>query len=186
MSELSKAVGQWIINNLGWTAIIILVIVSCLFKIAKREVDPLGWIIEHIGKALTKDVRKDVADLRKETNEKISDLRTDLDDFEEKSKKGCDFLKARMDQMEESNDMQTVRQIKAHVLNFANSCLNKQRHTKQDFDNIIRENEEYERLVSKYNLKNDVYEEDFSFIMKTYHKCLENGSFLKESDVVEV
>lgn len=183
MSELSKVVGQWIVNNLGWTVVIILVVLSCLFRLTKREIDPLGWIIGKIGKALTKDVRKDVADLKKETNGTISDLRSDLDGFEEQSKRNCDFLKVRMDQMEKSNDMQTIRQIKVHVLNFANSCLNKQRHTKQDFDNIIRENEEYEKLVKKYDLTNDVYEEDFGFIMKIYHKCQENSSFLKESDV---
>lgn len=183
MSELTKAVGQWIVGNLGWTAIIVLVILSCLFKVAKKEIDPLGWVLGCIGKALTRDVRKDVADLKEDTNAQIAELRCDLDDFEEQSNENCDFMKQRLDQMEESNDMQTVRQIKAHVLNFANSCMSKHKHTKQDFDNIIHENEEYERLIKKYNLKNDVYEEDFGFIMKIYHKCQENGSFLKESDV---
>lgn len=182
MAELSKAVGQWIVENLGWTAIIILVLLSCVFKIAKKEIDPLGWLLSWVGKSLTKDVRKDVADLKEETNTALVEIRMDLDGFEKQSRKNCDDVSKRLDVMEKSNDMQTVRQIKAHVLSFANSCFNKQKHTKQDFENIIHENEEYVKLVKKYKLTNDVYEEDYSYIMKVYRKCQEEGSFLKESD----
>ena len=216
MGEISKAVGQWMVGNLGWTIIIILFILSCLFKIAKKEIDPLGWVIGWIGKAFTKDVRADVATFKRETQEKfdeikvdraakiadlksdynkqISDLRSDLDDFETRTNQSigamqagthnnCEMLKSRMDLMEKSNDMQTVRQIKAHVLDFANSCMNHRKHTKQDFENIIAENQEYEELVHKYHLINDVYTEDYNFIMKVYHHCQEEGSFLKESDL---
>lgn len=215
MGEISKAVGQWIVSNVGWTVVIFLFILTGLFKITKIELDPVGAIIGWIGKSLTKDVRKDVAELKRDTElkfaevktdreakieelksdyeKKISDLRVDLDSFEERTnanigeiKTGttynCEVLKTRLMEMEKSNDMQTVRQIKAHVLDFANSCLNKRKHTKKDFDNIIKENEEYEALVAKYNLKNDVYAEDYSYIMKVYHKCQDENSFLRDED----
>ena len=216
MGEVSKAVGQWIVANVGWSIIIFLFLLSALFKITKREIDPLGWVIGWIGKALTKDVRNDISEFKKATDikfdniqkdrvskitelrndyeQKIADLRTDLDDFEsiakekmielrQESSLNCSSVTSRLDQMQKSNDMQTVRQIKAHVLEFANSCLNKVKHTKKDFDNIIVENQEYESLVEKYGLINDVYTEDFHYIMKVYHKCQEDNSFLKESDV---
>lgn len=215
MSEISDAVGKWIVNNVGWTIIIILFVISGLFKITKIELNPIGWIVSWIGKNLTKDVRKDVADLKTDTtnkfeeiktdhkaqiddlkkdyNSQISELKADLDLFEKSTnksihemKKGtdsnCKLLKVRLDKMEKSNDMQTVMQIKAHVLDFANSCMNKRKHTKQDFDNIIAENAQYEDLIKKYKLKNNVYKEDFEFIMKCYHKCQEDGTFLTESD----
>lgn len=216
MSEISKAVGQWIVANVGWTVVIGLFILSCIFKITKIEIDPLGWVVGWIGKMLTKDVRKDVADLKSDTNDRfkevkidrakkieelktdynkqIADLKDDLDSFEKRTNKSidemktgtttnCELLKVRLDKMERSNDMQTARQIKAHVFDFANSCLNKVKHTKKDFENIIRENEEYEKLVERYKLVNDVYTEDFNFIMKVYHKCQDENSFLSESDV---
>ena len=213
MNEILKTVWQWILNNFGWTVVIILIVLSGIFKITKVEIDPVGAILGWFGKKFTKDVRKDVADLKKETNNKfeeiktdrqksiddlkkdynsqISVLKTDLDSFEKKTnknidemKKGttenCKLLKKRMDGMEKSNDMQTVRQIRAHVLDFANSCMNKRRHTKNEFETIIKENTDYEVLVKKYRLKNDVYKEDYEFIMKCYHECQNNGSFLGE------
>lgn len=215
MGEISKAVGQWIVGNVGWTAIIILFILSGIFKIAKVELDPVGWLISWFGKKFTADVRKDVADLKEENQKKfeevktdraakieelktdyvakISELRADLDAFETKTnssisemKNGtnmnCELLKVRLDAMEKSNDMQTVRQIKEHVFNFANSCINKHRHTRQDFDNIIKENSEYEMLVKKHKLSNAVYDEDYKYILKIYDKCKEENSFLQSED----
>lgn len=214
MGEISKAVGQWILGNVGWSVIIILFLLSGIFKIAKKEIDPLGWIVGWFGKAFTKDVRKDIASMREETqtqfdqiksdrnekvkelkqdyNDKIADLRADLDSFELSTnssitelKSGtntnCDLLKIRLDAMEKSNDLQTVRQIKTHVLNFANSCMNGVNHTVKDFRNIIKENKEYEALVEKYGLVNDVYKDDFEFIMEVYKDCKKNRSFLMDN-----
>lgn len=214
MGEVSKAVGQWIVQNVGWSLLILLFALQGLFKITKREIDPLGWIIGWVGKAFTKDVRNDVKtlsdnteekfkeikkdreekieELKKDYNDKIAALRTDLDTFEESTNaniselqtgthSNCQMLQQRLDAMEKSNDMQTIRQIKAHVLDFANSCMNGRKHTFRDFRNIIKENKIYESLVEKYQLENDVYKDDFEFIMEIYHDCKKNRSFLNDN-----
>ena len=214
MGEISKAVGQWVLDNVGWSLVLVLFVLSCFFKIIKKEIDPLGWVVGWFGKAFTQDVRKDVAllrattdakfeevkadraakieELKKDYNDKIADLRADLDGFETSTNKSigemqsgtadnCDLLKKRLDAMEKSNDMQTVRQIKAHVLSFANSCMNGVKHTVRDFRNIIKENKEYEALVAKYGLVNDVYKDDFEYIMEVYRDCKKNRSFLMDN-----
>ena len=214
-TEAGKTVWQLVMSNLSLTVIILLFILSGLFKIAKKEIDPLGWVVSHIGKALTKVVQKDVADLKTDTteqfnkiktdraqkieelkrdyNEKITTLKTDLDNFETKTttsidelKSGttanCEEMKKRLDDMEKSNDLQTIRQIRAHVLDFANSCMNKRKHTKLEFENIIAENAQYEVLCAKHEVKNNVYKEDYEFIMKIYHQCREDNSFLKDAE----
>ena len=213
MGEISKAVGQWIVANVGWSVIIFLFVLSGLFKIVKIEINPIGWIVGVIGKSLTKDVRNDISkwqtdvnqkfaeikidraakidELKTDYNDKIVSLKSDIDAFEDKTNQSiaeiqngtttnCNMLKLRLDQMEKSNDMQTIRQIKTHVLNFANSCMNGTKHTIKDFKNIIRENKDYEVLVKKYNLRNDVYKDDFEYIMEIYHNCKQNRSFLMD------
>ena len=213
MGEVTKAVGQWIVANVGWSVIIFLFILSSIFKIAKKEIDPLGWVIGWVGKAFTKDVRDDIAQLKTDTEEhfekvktdrsqkveelkkdydgKISALRADLDAFETTTNQSikcmqdgttnnCEMLKERLDAMEKSNDMQTIRQIKAHVLDFANSCMNGRKHTFRDFRNVIKENKQYEALVKKYCMKNDVYKDDYNFIMEIYHDCKVNRTFLND------
>lgn len=196
-AEFGKAIAQWMLSHISLTIIIVLFILSCLFKLTKREIDPLGAVIGWIGRKLTNDLRKDVEGMKTDTNTKISTLQSDLDNFEKKTgkdideiKKGtaknCADLKVRLDEMEtahqKSNDMQTVQTIRSHILDFANSCFNKRKHTKREFENIIDENTLYEELVQKYAIKNNVYKEDYDFIMKVYHQCQEEGSFLKEGD----
>ena len=203
MGEVSKTVWQWLLDNIGkigWVVIIILFLLSCFFKIAKKEINPLGWVLALIGKPLTKDVREDiekldgkVTTLKEDTNQQIRDLRSDLDGFEEttnasissmkeSTNSNCKTLKKELDAIKKSNDMQTIRQIRAHVLDFANSCMNGRPHTKKEFDNIIRENEQYEALVKKHKVKNAVYKEDYAFIKKKYDQCRETNSFLKDPE----
>ena len=241
MSELVKTLGQLAVNNLSLAAIIIIVVVLTvfkgLFKIARKEIDPLKWLGSKIRNTLTKDVRKDISDLKDEThgkfdeikkdrksqvdglradnekavaalrkdvmsmkqdtNDKIGELRQDLDSFEERTNSSidemktgtalnCETLKKRLDDMQaaqqKSNDMQTIQTIRSHILDFANSCFNKRKHTKLEFENVIEENKLYKKLIEKYQIENDVYKEDYDFILKVYHKCQEEGSFLKEGD----
>ena len=146
-----------------------------------------------------KKVRQDRADKVKQMmddyNSKIDDLRNDLDSFESttnanitdiknSTNANCKIMRKELDAIKKSNDMQTIRQIRAHVLDFANSCMNGRPHTKKEFENIIRENEQYETLVKKHKVKNAVYKEDYAFIKKMYDKHREENSFLKDPDAV--
>lgn len=196
-SEFGKTLGQLVVNNLSITIVIVLWIMGGLFKITKKEINPLGWLSGKIGKAITKDLRSDVEEMKTDTDTRISTLKTDFDNFEKKTskdideikkgtEKNCAELKVRLDEMEaaqqKSNDMQTIQTIRSHILDFANSCFNKKKHTKREFENIIDENAKYEELIEKYEIKNNVYKEDYDFILKVYHICQEEGSFLKEGD----
>jgi lysyl-tRNA synthetase class II len=150
----------------------------------------IGWI----GKKLNQETNKRIDELKADSNQQIKDLRTDLDNFEKStnetmtsiqktSASNCKTVKREVEEIKKSNDMQTIRQIRAHVLDFANSCMNHRKHSKQDFENIIDENTLYETLVKKYRVKNKVYEEDYKFIMKIYHQCQDNNCFLRDPDV---
>lgn len=169
-SEMAKVVGQWIANHIPLSAIIFLLLLTGVFKITKIEINPIGWIISWIGKFLTK-----------ETTEKVKNLKDDMDTFKGQMTKEYQLVKKRLDQIEKSNDLQSVRQIRTHVLDFANSCMNGRKHTQKDFDNLFEEDREYQKLVKKHKIVNARYKEDFEFIIKCYHKCQEENSFLKES-----
>ena len=181
-----KPVIEWMLQHWGLSIVAILFLLSALFKLTKREIDPLGAVIGWIGRHLTKDVRKDVETLKTDLDKFEKKTTKDMDDMKKGTAKNCQELKTRLDEMEgaqqKSNDMQTIQTIRSYILDFANSCFNKRKHTKLEFENIIEENSKYEELIKKYDVKNNVYKEDYDFIMKIYHKCQEEGSFLKEGD----
>ena len=68
--------------------------------------------------------------------------------------------------------------IRYEVLDFANSCRNGVRHTKDGFQHIISLNDKYEWLLKITNDKNGVFEEEYKYIVNLYHKCQIENDFL--------
>lgn len=191
-------VAEWISNNVGWVVIIVLFLISALFEIVKIPIHPITGPYKWIKKKMTTpSVRKMIIDLgakvddyKNDTNKQISDLRSDIDSFEKNTNESiaqiksgtsetCEVLKGRLNDMEKSNDLQTIRQIRTHVLDFANSCRNGRKHTQEEFRSLFDENSEYEHIVNKYDdIVNDYYVEGLKFIKRVYQNCLDNNDFL--------
>lgn len=83
-------------------------------------------------------------------------------------------------------DEQRMSTIRTLVLDFSNSCLNKRKHTKEEFDHILEENKIYEKLVTKNKVDNDVYAEAIAYIKRVYRRRLDKGDFLTTPSAVEI
>lgn len=68
--------------------------------------------------------------------------------------------------------------IRYEVLDFANSCRNGRRHTRDEFQHIIDMNDKYEKLLRETNDKNGVFAEEYRYIVELYHKCQIENDFL--------
>ena len=68
--------------------------------------------------------------------------------------------------------------IRYEVLEFANSCRNNRRHTRDEFQHIIDMNDKYERLLKETNDTNGVFTEEYKYILNLYHKCQAENDFL--------
>lgn len=95
-------------------------------------------------------------------------------------------LKADIADLRKDVDEQRMSTIRTLVLDFSNSCLNKRKHTKEEFDHILEENKIYERLVAKYHVDNDVYAEAIAYIKRIYRRRLDKGDFLTTPSAVEL
>ena len=137
--ETFGLVMKWLSGNWGW----LLAVFCIFFEITPIKINPITAFLRWIGKKLTGDIRKDIADLR------------------------------------EDLDKQRMSSIRSLVLDFSNSCLNGKKHTKEEFDHIIAENNTYEELVKQYNIKNEVYSEAYEYIKRIYRKRMDRRDFLK-------
>lgn len=137
--ETFGLVMKWLGGNWGW----LLAVFCIFFEITPIKINPITAFLRWIGKKLTGDIRKDIADLR------------------------------------EDLDKQRMSSIRSLVLDFSNSCLNGKKHTKEEFDHIIAENNTYEELVKQYNIKNEVYSEAYEYIKRIYRKRMDRRDFLK-------
>ena len=68
--------------------------------------------------------------------------------------------------------------IRWEILDFANSCRNNIRHTKDEFQHIVDLNDKYIDLLVKTEDKNGVFEAEYEYIKKIYKERQEKNDFL--------
>lgn len=68
--------------------------------------------------------------------------------------------------------------IRWEVLDFANSCRNGRRHTKDEFQHIITLHDKYKRLLEKTRDTNGVFDAEYEYIQRLYAERQERNDFL--------
>lgn len=189
-----EPVGDWIEANVPLFILIIVFILSLFFKIPKKEVHFWKWILSKLGNALLDGVKKDIKDLREENSSKFDQLKDDTDTritqledsttarFDEivlTNNNNCHTMQERLNEIEKKQDMQTADRIRTHVLNFAEDLRRGNSRTKEDFDLVLGEDQTYESIMEKYEVKNNVYSHAIRFINKKYDEFTDNDGFAK-------
>lgn len=194
MGDVLKPAGQWIAQNVPLFVLIVLFVLSLFFKIPKKEVHLWAWALSKLGDALLGGIRKDIKDLRQENSEKFDQLKDDTDTritqleesttarFDEivlTNNHNCQSMQGKLKEIEKKQDMQTADRIRTHVLNFAEDLRRGNSRTKEDFDLLLKSDEQYEQIMEKYEIKNNVYAHAIKFINKKYDEFTENDGFAK-------
>ena len=194
MGEFLKPAGQWIASNVPLFILIILFIFSIFFKIPKKEVHLLTWLLSKLGDALLGGVKKDIQDLKDDNSKQFNQLKTDTDSrisqleesttsrFDEiilTNNHNCQSMQVRLNEIEKKQDLQTADRIRTHVLNFADDLRRGNSRTKEDFDLLLEEDKTYELIMEKYGEKNNVYTHAIKFINKKYDEFMDNDGFAR-------
>lgn len=87
-------------------------------------------------------------------------------------------IEKRLDEIEKHQMEDEKDRIRYEVLDFANSCRNKRRHSKDEFLHIIEINDKYEVLLKKTKDTNGVFKAEFDYIMDLYRNCQKENDFL--------
>lgn len=84
----------------------------------------------------------------------------------------------RLDAVEKKIDENEIDRIRWEILEFANTCRNGKRHTKDEFTHIIAQNDKYHKILSAYNMTNGQIDADYEYIEGLYKRCQEQNDFL--------
>ncbi len=96
--------------------------------------------------------------------------------------KRVDVIEAKLDEhIKESSD-ERIRKVRADILSFGNSCMNGRLHTKEEFEFVISECDQYEKYIERTQSKNGVATATIAEIRRLYKKGLHDNSFLKEGE----
>lgn len=134
--------------NCGLAAAVITVL-GVFIEISPIKINPLTALFRWAGNALNGN-----------TSKQLNSMTRQLDDISD-----------RIDKIE-INDMRST------LLDFANSCMNKRSHTKEEFEHMIDLHTQYEDTISKKSMRNGRVDLAFKYISDLYTECLNDNSFL--------
>ena len=129
---------------------------SIFIQITPIKLNPWSRLFKWIGTVINSDVKKDIKELNKTTQE----------------------LKSVTESLEKNVMENEKDRIRWEILDFANSCRNNVRHTKDEFQHIVDLNDKYTDLLIKTEDKNGVFEAEYEYIKKIYKERQEKNDFL--------
>lgn len=140
---------QQVIEWIGDHIVAVLVTLSVFIQIAPIKINPWSSLIKWVGKMLNGNLQQQVIEL----HNTIQEMNKDIDENEKD-------------------------RIRWQVLDFANSCRNGRRHTKDEFQHIITLNDKYTELLKRTNDKNGYFDEEYKYIQELFHDCQSKNNFL--------
>lgn len=154
--KMIRVVLDWIQQN-TFLDFVILFVFSYVIEVSKIKVCPWTWVGKKIGSVINHDVIKRMDDLDK----RIDDIEVHLEeDREERQKERADSSRN-------------------HIIRGADEIRMEVRHSKEFFDNILRDCSDYKNYCKEHpKYENDKATFSMQLIEKTYQKCLEENSFL--------
>lgn len=87
-------------------------------------------------------------------------------------------VKEQLDKIEKDLQQHKVESWRRDIRNFANDCMNRKRHTKEEFDNFFETYSNYEEYIEKNKLKNGRVDAEFAYVQKIYMRRCEKNDFL--------
>lgn len=78
-------------------------------------------------------------------------------------------ISTRLDVIEQQMDENEIDHIRWEILNFADACRRGRNPGKDEYEHVISQNAKYKKLIEKHNITNDVYTEEYNFILELYH-----------------
>lgn len=90
-----------------------------------------------------------------------------------------DSLEQKVEKMAQDEQLQRAKDARTRVLRFGDELIHDVRHTKEHFDDVLRDITEYEKYCDEHpKFENDQMHITAEHIKETYHKCLKEHSFL--------
>lgn len=148
-----KGIFDWMLAHWSVTAFCI----TCVIQVTPIiKCNPLTALFKWIGRLTTADVMKEIKTVQSDVLE----------------------IKENIDSQQQTIDENERDRIRWEILDFANSCRNGRKHTKDEFEHIITLNGKYESLMQKSGETNGVYTMEYEYLMEIYRKCQRENSFL--------
>lgn len=161
---------QDFLNYIGWKATTFWGVLIFLMSIGIEIIPKIKWspwsaIIRWIGSRFNDKIDK-----------KMDTVHGEIKALDKK----IDYVQTQLSEHITESEKKSLEDTRRDILEFANACMNGRKHTKEQFDFMIKKCDSYELYIKKNEIKNGVIEAAIKEIRRLYEKCIQEHSFLKE------
>lgn len=136
--------------HLGPVIFLLLAIFATFFELSKIKINPWSWLFGIVGRLMNKEIIQDISELKDD----IKKVKNDI-------------------------DMGHARQARSNILRFGDELRLHQKHSKDLFDSILVDIDEYEKYCLENPMfKNSMTIETIEIIKDAYKDCLKENKFL--------
>lgn len=137
------------LQNVGGTALL-LGALATLIQISPIKINPWTWAARKIGRAINGEVLEKVKD-----------------------------LESQMNNLKDTVEERAAKDARTRILRFGDECLHGDRHSKEHFDEILRDITDYETYCDEHrNFKNNMAVLTIASIKSNYQERLRLHDFL--------
>lgn len=86
-------------------------------------------------------------------------------------------LKEQLNQLENDFIEHKVDSWRTEILSFQSSCINHERHTKEEFDHVIDTLAKYDKYIKDHKLTNGQVDVAHEYIVDIYKECMRTNDF---------
>ena len=156
--------------------LVAIIVLMGLIEVTPIKINPWSSLFGWIEDKATRKVRNEISTLIKKYDD---NLKSHIDTSVQIINK-MDAIEEKLDKHILESVEKDVRDRRVAILDFANACMNKRNHTKEEFDYILHECDLYVQYCEENEIPNSVADESISEIKRIYKEKLRTNTFLKE------
>ena len=111
-------------------------------------------------------------------DEKMDAIRGEVKAIEKK----VDYVQTELSKHINESEDKALQDTRRDILDFCNACMNKRKHTREQFVFVLKQCDAYEAYIEKNHVKNGEISAAIREIRRLYDKCIQENSFLKEGE----
>lgn len=162
ISKIVEMVGAHSDQLTFWGVLILILSIGVEFTPIK--INPWSSLLSWIGSKLNSKLNAKLTEI----DTKVDKLSNDLDKH-----------------IAESNSKE-LKDTRRDILEFCNSCMNGRKHTKEQFEFVIKQCDEYAKYIEENRIKNGVIDDAMKEIRRLNLKCIQENSYLREGEDYEI
>lgn len=179
-----------IIDNLTLPkSLLLILIVTYLIDVSKLKLDPWKWVAGLLKKAIKSISSVANADINERIDNLALSYSTSLTTHSDELSKlydKLDEIKNTTESLECKLNNHIAESLRAEIIDYQNACINKRKHTREEWRYMYGVCDKYELYIADNHLKNSEVEDAIAYIRHVYMHCLESDEFLIEANIHKI